>query len=354
MSLPPDDRPKPSDNQPRAAANGPQQAQGGWLAALRSRLGLSQAATLRDTVEDALKASIDGSAFTIAEREMLQRTLRFGTLRVEDIMVPRSDIIAIDENDPVRDILQMFDEAGVSRIPVYRETLDDPRGMVHIKDLLRWLMGDATGRPATEGRPSGATGRPKPAETPRAQSDQTDLGKADLTKSITATKLRRAVLYVPASMPATNLLIRMQSTRIHMALVVDEYGGTDGLVTIEDLVEQIVGEIEDEHDEIEAANIVVEPNQSVTAQARTPVKELEEKLGIKLLSPEQEEEVDTLGGLIFALVGHVPARGELVQHPSGIEFEVLDADARRVKRLRVHRSSKRGVAAAIASKSSMP
>ncbi len=344
--MPSDDRPKPAESLPRAQANGAQQAHGGWLAALRSRLGLTQGTTLRDTVEDALKASIDGSAFSTAEREMLQRTLRFGTLRVEDVMVPRSDIIAIDENEPVRDILQMFDEAGVSRIPVYRETLDDPRGMVHIKDLLRWLMGDATGRPATEGRASGATGRPKPQETVRAQPATTDLGKADLTKSITATKLRRPVLYVPASMPATNLLIRMQSTRIHMALVVDEYGGTDGLVTIEDLVEQIVGEIEDEHDEIEAANIVVEPNQSVTAQARTPVKELEEKLGLKLLSAEQEEEVDTLGGLIFALVGHVPARGELVPHPSGLEFEVLDADARRVKRLRIHRSSKRGAAAA--------
>lgn len=353
MSLPPDERPKPSDTPQRVPSNGPAASAGGWLAALRSRLGLSPGATLRDTIEDALKEPIEGTAFSVAEREMLQRTLRFGTLRVEDIMVPRSDIIAIDENEPVRDILQMFDDAGVSRIPVYHETLDDPRGMVHIKDLLRWLMGDATGRPATEGRASGVTGRPKPPEMLRAN-PTTDLGKADLAKSITSTKLRRPVLYVPASMPATNLLIRMQSTRIHMALVVDEYGGTDGLVTIEDLVEQIVGDIEDEHDEIEAANIIVEANQSVTAQARTPVKELEDKLGFKLLSPEQEEEVDTLGGLVFALVGHVPARGELVLHPSGVEFEVLDADARRVKRLRIHRSSKRGTVAASATKPSTP
>ena len=139
-------------------------------------------------------------------------------------------------------------------------------------------------------------------------------------------------------MAATNLLIRMQTRRIHMALVVDEYGGTDGLVTIEDLVEQIVGDIEDEHDEVEAANILVDANQVVTAQARTPVKELEDRLGVKLLTPEQEAEIDTLGGLVFALVGHVPARGELVAHPAGIEFEVLDADARRVKRLKIHRA----------------
>jgi CBS domain containing-hemolysin-like protein len=232
--------------------------------------------------------------------------------------------------------------------------------MVHIKDLLRWLMGDATGRPATEGRATGAAGRPKPPELPKTLADgdaarsAINLGNADLAKSITSTKLRRAVLYVPASMPATNLLIRMQSTRIHMALVVDEYGGTDGLVTIEDLVEQIVGEIEDEHDEIEAANIVVDANQGVTAQARTPVRELEEKLNIKLLSAEQEEDIDTLGGLVFALVGHVPARGELVPHPSGLEFEVLDADARRVKRLRIHSQTKRSAAAIKAAKPSTP
>ena len=268
---------------------------------------------------------------------MLQRTLRFGTLRVEDVMVPRSDIIAVDESEPIHTLLQTFDEAGVSRIPVYSETLDDPRGMVHIKDLLRWLMGDASGRPATEGRPHSPHARPKISEGGGARV-LTNLGNADLSKPITTTKLRRPVLYVPASMAATNLLIRMQTRRIHMALVVDEYGGTDGLVTIEDLVEQIVGEIEDEHDEVEAANIVVDANQVVTAAARTPVKELEARLDVKLLSAEQEEEIDTLGGLVFALVGHVPARGELVAHPSGLEFEVLDADARRVKRLKVHRA----------------
>ena len=312
---------------------------GGWLSALRARLGLAPSATLRDTIEDALKESLDGTTFSQAEREMLQRTLRFGTLRVDDIMVPRSDIIALDESEPIRALLQTFDDAGVSRIPVFNETLDDPRGMVHIKDLLRWLMGDATGRPVTEGRPPASGARPKLSDNVIRQ-PAIDLGKAELGKSIAAAKLRRPVLFVPASMPATNLLIRMQSTRIHMALVVDEYGGTDGLVTIEDLVEQIVGEIEDEHDEVEAANIVVDAKMGVTAAARTPVKELEDQLKLKLLTPGQEEDIDTLGGLVFALVGHVPARGELVPHPSGIEFEVLDADARRVKRLKIHQARK--------------
>ena len=144
------------------------------------------------------------------------------------------------------------------------------------------------------------------------------------------------MIFVPPSMPAANLLIRMQSTHIHMALVVDEYGGTDGLVTIEDLVEQIVGDIEDEHDEAEAANIVQDAKLGLVTAARTPVRELESHLGIKLLTPEEEEDIDTLGGLVFALLGRVPARGELIRHPAGLEFEVLDADPRRVKKLRIH------------------
>ena len=144
------------------------------------------------------------------------------------------------------------------------------------------------------------------------------------------------MIFVPPSMPAANLLIRMQSTHIHMALVVDEYGGTDGLVTIEDLVEQIVGEIEDEHDEAEAANITQDAKLGLVTAARTPVKELENHLGLKLLSAEEEEDIDTLGGLVFALLGRVPARGELIRHPAGLEFEVLDADPRRVKKLRIH------------------
>ncbi len=328
------------------AATSPTQG-GGWLSALRGRLGLAAGGGLRETIEDALKdtdaSKGDANALSTAEREMLQRTLRFGTLRVADIMVPRSDIIAVDVSEPLHVLLETFDEAGVSRIPVYHETLDDPRGMVHIKDLLRWLMGDASGRPATEGRAPTPPARSRPSD-PSGDTTRLNLGRADLSKPVSSTKLRRPVLYVPASMPVTNLLIRMQTRRIHMALVVDEYGGTDGLVTIEDLVEQIVGDIEDEHDEIEAANIAVDAGGIITAVARTPVKELEERLSLKLLSAEQEEEIDTLGGLVFALVGHVPARGELVAHPAGLEFEVLDADARRIKRLKIHRARAPGSA----------
>jgi CBS domain containing-hemolysin-like protein len=311
-------------------------AQGnGWLGALLARLGLPGAsATLRETLEEALKSSGAGRAFTAEEREMLLRILRFGTLRVDDVMVPRADIIAVDEGATIWELLKTFDAAGVSRLPLFHETLDDPRGMIHVKDLTRWLIGEAGGRDGPA-RP-GAVERGAAAEAAKEAERTPDLGRANLDKPIASTRLRRPMLYVPPSMPAANLLIRMQSTHIHMALVVDEYGGTDGLVTIEDLVEQIVGEIEDEHDEAEAANIVTDPKLGLVTAARTPVRELEDHLHLKLLKPEEEEDIDTLGGLVFALVGRVPARGELVRHASGLEFEVLDADPRRVKKLRVH------------------
>jgi len=310
----------------------------GWLSTLRQRFGLSGPQSLRDTLELALKEEDQsGSAFSAGEREMLRRLLRFGASRVDDIMVPRADIIALEENEPISDLIRMFVDAGVSRIPVFHDTLDDPRGMIHIKDLFRWLIAQtahpASGAATSPPAPPSANGGTRPEPIPDLTS--LDLASIDLTRPIAVTKLRRQVLYVPPSMPATNLLIRMQTTRIHMALVVDEYGGTDGLVTIEDLVEQIVGDIEDEHD-VADQHIAVDPKLGLTASARTPAKELEDRLGIKLLTPEDEEEIDTLGGLVFAIVGRVPARGEIVRHSSGVEFEVLDADPRRVKKLRIH------------------
>lgn len=301
----------------------------GWLQAIRLRLGLSGPHNIRDAIEGALKTPDPSATFTESERSMLERLLRFGASRVEDLMVPRADITALDEDEPISELLQTFDEAGVSRIPLFRETLDDPRGMIHIKDLFRWLMIEATGA------------QPKPAKagvdsnTPRVW-DKLDLSTLDLSRPITSVKIRRQVLYVPPSMPAADLLIKMQATRIHMALIVDEYGGTDGLVTIEDLVEQIVGKIEDEHDEAEETNISTDPKLGLVATARTPIDELEQHLNTKLVDEEDEEDIDTLGGLVFSMLGRVPARGELIRHPSGVEFEVLDADPRRVKKLKIH------------------
>jgi CBS domain containing-hemolysin-like protein len=299
---------RPDAAQSQAVEERSTQQGSSWLSALRSRLGMSDPQTLRDTLEDALKGDADAasSAFSNEEREMLLRLLRFSALRVDDVMVPRADITSIDENASIGELIDMFRASGVSRIPLYNDTLDDPRGLVLIKDFFTWLMTE--GASASKGT--------------EANGNVKDLRHLDL-------------LYVPPSMPVMNLMIRMQSTRIHMALVVDEYGGTDGLVTIEDLVEQIVGAIEDEHDEADADHISVDPKLGLVAAARTPIEELETHIGIKLLTADEEEDIDTLGGLVFAIVGRVPARGEVVRHASGVEFEVLDADPRRVKKVRV-------------------
>ena len=289
-------------------------------------------------LEDALKGDGDDRAFSAEEREMLLRILRFGALRVVDVMVPRADIIAVDENEPVWELLKTFDARR--RLAPAALSRDARRPARHGARQGRDALADrrGPGRPASEGtcsrrRRAATVDRPACGAEPSARAE---LGRANLTKPIASTKLRRPMIFVPPSMPAANLLIRMQSTHIHMALVVDEYGGTDGLVTIEDLVEQIVGEIEDEHDEAEAANIAQDAKLGLVTAARTPVQELENHLGLKLLEPEEEEDIDTLGGLVFALLGRVPARGELIRHPAGLEFEVLDADPRRVKKLRIH------------------
>jgi CBS domain containing-hemolysin-like protein len=299
----------------------------GWLATLRARLGLGGQQTLRETLEEAVRYEPAGDAtFSKIERDMLLRLLRFGGLTVEDVMVPRADIIAIDQDATVAELVRLFKEAEVSRIPVYHETLDDPRGMVHVKDMLRYLSASSAGRDLAA---------PKSGEEVPPVMERAD---GDLAKPIRASGLLRPVLNVPPSMPAVNLLIRMQTTRHHIALVVDEYGGTDGLVTIEDLVEQVVGEIEDEYDVEEAAHITEDARQGLVAQGRTPIAELEQHLGLKLLKPD-EEEIDTVGGLVVSRLGRVPVKGELVAHESGIELEVLDADPRRIKRLRIHRRS---------------
>ncbi len=286
---------------------------------------------------------------------MLLRLLHYNALRVEDVMVPRADIIAVEDTESVGAVLQKFVAAGVSRMPLFHETLDDPRGMVHVKDLVRWLVqaariedGGAGGKPMTpEAGASTAEAPPVSAAAVEAAVNGSafagleadfgalDFSRVNLDQSVSSTKVRRSVLFVPPSMPVMNLLLRMQSTRKHMALVVDEYGGTDGLITIEDLVEQIVGQIEDEHDEDEERNIIRDPRLGLVAVARTPIEELEAHLGVSL-AIDDDDDVDTLGGLVFSLAGSVPVRGEIVRHPAGFEFEVLDADPRRIKRLRIN------------------
>jgi len=234
---------------------------------------------------------------------------RFHLLRVDDVMVPRANIVAIDKTATLKELSKAFRDAGHSRLPVFDDTLDNPIAMVHIKDLLPYLMFDARGRTA----------------------------KTYPDRKVIRT-IKRSVLYVPPSMLAQDLLRRMQARRIHMAIVVDEYGGTDGLVTIEDLIEPIVGDIEDEHDELddELKRIVLDGGKVCwDADARMSIDDFEEAIGRDFATTDEEDEVDTLGGLVFTLAGRVPERGEIIVHPEGVEMEVIDADPRRVKRLRV-------------------
>ena len=232
---------------------------------------------------------------------MVMNILRLREQRVIDVMTPRADIVAVAADAPLADVIAAFEHGSLSRLPVYRETLDDPIGFVHLKDLAL-AYGVAAGRAAS-------------------QFNLTD-------------HLHKA-LFVPPSMRIAALLQRMQAARIHMALVIDEFGGVDGLVTIEDLVEQIVGDIEDEHDSEELDQWTEEAPGIYAINARADISEFQEAEGVQLRPADWEEDVDTFGGLVVMLIGRVPERGEIIAHPSGHEFEVTDADQRRIKRLRL-------------------
>lgn len=320
------------ENAPAEAGPDADSPRPNWFARLLARAGIAdEPEDAREIIEEALEnEEITAQSFSPQERLMLGNLLRFGELRVEDVMVPRADIIAIENSETLGDLLQIFQQAGHSRIPVYRGTLDDTCGMVHIKDLMSWITSralEAHAPPKEKGANSG---------THDGSLTKLELGNVDLSIQLDKTGIRREVLFVPPSMSGLDLLLRMQMTHIHLALVVDEYGGTDGLLSIEDLVEEIVGEIEDEHDSTDDPLIVDDGDRGLVADARAPIEELEERLGIALLPRDREEDVDTLGGLVFTLAGRVPVRGELVAHQNGIEFEVLDADARRIKKLKIH------------------
>ena len=259
--------------------------------------------SLEEVIEESDRQSPDLSP---QERRMLSNLLKFGELRVGDVMVPRADIVALEEQTSLKELIQSMRAEQHSRLPLYRETLDDPIGLVHIKDVLSLIE-------------IGEDGSMRWPDVPIA-------------------KIRRNLLFVPASMPVLDLLLKMQTTHMHLALVIDEYGGTDGLVTIEDLVEEIVGDIDDEHDVVEAPQLRALPDGGWEADARLDLDDFREQTGIDLEPSDEDDEVDTLGGLVVALLGRLPQRGEIVHHPSGLELQVLEADPRRVKRLRLRRS----------------
>jgi len=296
-----------------------------WYERLLTRFGLKSRESIRDDLEDALAETVEDPNFSPQERAMLKNVLGFHRIRVDDVMVPRADIVAVAIDTSLGDLLNLFRTAGHSRLPVYAETLDDPKGMVHIRDFLDFLAMRADSRASRRRKAEGRTPLPP------------SLGRVDLSMTLAAAKILRPVLFVPRSMPAVDLLVRMQATRTHMALVIDEYGGTDGLVSIEDLVEMVVGNIEDEHDDATAETIVRAADDTFVADARASLDEVTAALGIDLTDEDSAEDIDTLGGFIVTVAGRVPSRGELIAGPGLLEFEVLDADPRRVKRVRIHR-----------------
>ena len=262
----------------------------------------ASSAAMRESLEEVIEESDRKEpALSQQERVMLSNLLSFGELKVSDVMLPRAQIVAADEDTPLAELMSLFREAKHSRLPVYRENLDDPTGLVHVKDVLTLL------------EPNGAN-------------------DYRLTSAKIA-RIRRPILFAPPSMRALDLLLKMQASHTHLALVIDEYGGTDGLISIEDLIEEIVGDIADEHDD--EAMALRRDGVCFVVDARLALEDFKNETGVDLSTPETDEDVDSLGGLVTALLGRVPQRGEIVSHPAGFEFEVLDADPRRVRRLRI-------------------
>jgi len=264
----------------------------------------ASSAAMRESLQEVIEESDRKEpALSLQERVMLSNLLSFGELKVSDVMLPRAQIVAADEDTPLAELMSLFREAKHSRLPVYRENLDDPTGLVHVKDVLTLL------------EPNGAN-------------------DYRLTSAKIA-RIRRPILFAPPSMRALDLLLKMQASHTHLALVIDEYGGTDGLVSIEDIIEEIVGDIADEHDE--EAPALKRDEDGFVADARVELEDFKNETGVDLATSEADEGVDSLGGLVASLVGRVPQRGEIIAHPSGYEFEVLEADPRRIKRLRIRR-----------------
>lgn len=269
---------------------------GGLLAWVRRQFGgRSNNDNLRDTIEELIEQEDAGESDASEDLVLLRNVLGVRDQTVDDVMVPRADVIAVEVSTTLADVAKLMSECGHSRLPVFRGQLDDAIGMVHIKDLLAcWEDDTATG----------------------------------------IEKIVRKPLFVAPSMSVLQLLLQMRSQRIHMALVVDEFGGIDGLVTIEDLVEEIVGEIEDEHDEEAKPGLVRKAGGLVDIDARYEIEDLEAEIGEFLTEEERDDDIDTVGGLVFYIAGRVPGRGEIIRHESGIEFEILEADPRRIRRIR--------------------
>ena len=301
----------------------------GWLGRVARILFGWKAAATRADLELVLTAEQPASGFSPEEAAMLKNILALRECRIERVMVPRADIVAVQQDIALGALVDIFAGGGHSRLVVFNDTLDDPTGMVHIRDLVAFMAA----RAATN------------STNPDPSRPGLNFGAIDLAMPLQQAKIVREILYAPPSMPALDLLAKMQATRIHLALVIDEYGGTDGLVSMEDLVELIVGDIADEHDVTETPAVMRQSDSSFLADGRASLDDVRAVVGDEFDVGEAGSEVDTLGGYLVMRAGHVPVRGELVPGPNSFEAEVVDADPRRIKRVKIYRRKDRRPAA---------
>ena len=313
----------------------------GWLKRMMRTLFGWRRESLRAGLKDVLEDE-GASGFSPLERTMLANILALRERRISDVRVPRADIVAVQQDISLGELIRVFEKAEHSRLVVYNDTLDDPIGMVHIRDLIAFITARAAApptkvpaKPAKAASPADPEKAVKPKRRSKPLVAGLDLKAVDLSTPLSATQIVRDMLFTPPSMRCIDLLARMQATRIHLALVVDEYGGTEGLISIEDIVEEIVGDIADEHDDDEAPQVIRQNDGSFIADARANLDDVIRIVGSDFDPGETGEDVDTLGGYLTARVGRVPVRGEIVPGPGKFEIEVLDADPRRVKRAQI-------------------
>jgi CBS domain containing-hemolysin-like protein len=304
------------------------------------------------SIRSDLKVLLEGEAvaetgFSPDESRMLKNILGLRERRLDDLMVPRADIVAVQQDIPLGELFKVYENSIHSRLVVYNDTLDEPVGMVHIRDLIAFMTARAAVEPETGAAPMHAPSASAPLSSSAPPSSGVpspvsahfaglNFAAVDLAMPLSATRIIRSILFVPPSMPAIDLLAKMQATHTHLALVIDEYGGTDGLASIEDIVEEIVGDIEDEHDEAAERAVVRQPDGSYIAAGRASLDEAVAVIGTDFDVGDAAEEVDTVGGYIVTQIGRVPVRGELIPGPGTFEIEILDADPRRVKRVRIY------------------
>lgn len=349
MNDQPDSRPSSPSEAPDGTNNG-NNGNGGWLKRLTNGwLSRLSNTTLRSQMEGALAEDAgDDETFSADEKAMLRNILALQEMRVDDVMIPRAEINAVEDDVTLGTLLAIYSDAGHSRLPVYRETLDDPVGMVHIKDVVDLMTRESNlvdddqqsdaALLAAKSDPLGTMGEdPADLLEPNALSNHPqNLTAVDLERPLKDLGVIRDILFVPPSMPAVDLMATMRAERTQMALVIDEYGGTDGLVSLEDVVETVVGDIEDEHDDEDDIHIVRAGTNLFIADAKAELDDVIETIGVALPQDDESmEDVDSLGGYIFTLIGRIPVRGELIAISEGLEFEIMEADRRRIRRVKI-------------------